>query len=214
MGRSSSSGGSGSSRNTSKGPVAPPSVQTKKVNKLRDRRIVDINVRDITKKQINEPTRMQGGADHKQVWNAVAKGLGNVIRNKKGMPIKDSSGQYILNSKGKREFDKAMKRVPLSQAQRESQTKAMSIISLPLFFVPGGGLIRRAAINRMKDQDRIFTYGGGELSEEQVAEIKAQKAEKGAPPGTKVKRTIPKRKTFIDYAFGKPNQALGTGGNF
>ena len=221
MGRSSSSGSSrngGGNRNPSTPTYGPPSIQTKAENKKRYDYMVDRTVQAVTKKQIGDPTRMQGGADHKTVWNSVAMRKGNYVTNKRGIPLRTSSGSIVMTSKGQREFDKTMKRIPTSKAQRESQSKLMSIISLPLFLVPGGSLIRKATLNRMNDPNRIFTYGGGELPPEQVAEIRAQQAEKGAPPGTKVERKVTKKKSFIDYAFGPKlsvNQTLGaTGGKF
>tara|TARA_R100000742_G_C4243980_1_gene63175 strand:- start:159 stop:815 length:657 start_codon:yes stop_codon:yes gene_type:complete len=217
MGRSSGSSGGGNNNNKGyqgpKGPVAPPSIQTKKVNKLRHDRIVENTVQAITKKQTSDPTRMQGSADRKAVEKAVGMRPGNYVVDSKGMPLRTKSGNLVLTSKGQKEVKANMRRIPLSKAQFESQKKISNVLTIPLMLIPGGGLIRAGIKN--KQQNNVFeggkivsTYGGENLLSD--AERDAVASAQAGKPVTLRSR---KKKTLLSTVFDSTAGKLGVGGN-
>ena len=217
MGRSSGSSGGGNNNNKGyqgpKGPVAPPSIQTPKVNKQRYDRIVENTVQSITKKQTSDPTRMQGSADRKAVTKSVAMRPGNYVTDSKGMPMMTKSGNVVLTSKGRKEVDRNMRRIPISKAQYESQKKISNVMTIPLMLVPGGGLIRAGIKN--KQQNNVFeggsvvsTYGG-----ENLLSDAERNAVASAQTGKEVDLRSRKKKTLLSTVFDSTVGKLGVGGN-
>jgi len=216
MGRSSGSSGGGNNNNKGyqgpKGPVAPPSIQTPKVNKQRYDRIVENTVQSITKKQTSDPTRMQGSADRKAVTKSVAMRPGNYVTDSKGMPMMTKSGNVVLTSKGRKEVDRNMRRIPISKAQYESQKKISNVMTIPLMLVPGGGLIRAGIKN--KQQNNVFeggsvvsTYGG-----ENLLSDAERNAVASAQTGKEVDLRSRKKKTLLSTVFDSTVGKLGVGG--
>lgn len=217
MGRSSGSSGGGNNNNNRgyqgpKGPVAPPSIQTPKVNKQRYDRIVENTVQSITKKQTSDPTRMKGSADRKAVTKAVSMRPGNYVVDSKGMPLRTKSGGIVLTSKGQKEVKANMRRIPISKAQYDSQKKISNVMTIPLMLVPGGGLIRAGIKN--KQQNNVFeggsivsTYGGENLlSDAERNAVASQQAGKAVDLRSRKKKTL--LSTVFDSTVGK----LGVGG--
>jgi len=123
-------------------------------------------ISNITNKQIKNPNRMKGGADSTAVWSSVSSKPGNYVSDSKGNPIRTSSGKVVMTSKGRKEYESAMGRIPISKAQYDSQKKISNILSIPLMFVPGGGLIRAGMKNQQQNNvfqggGNLTTYGGG-----------------------------------------------------
>jgi hypothetical protein len=185
-------------------------------------------ISEITKKQIADPTRMQGGADSDAVWRTVSSKPGNFVTDSKGNPLRTSSGKAVMTSKGRKEYNQAMSRIPLTKAQVDSQRKFMSVASLPLMFVPGGGLLRTAAVGNFdktfqRGGNQMATYGKGNLlSQDESNEIATmmQEAELGRQVDTvdlskrpkKAKRNMNLLDRTFATLFGGGN-LLGTGGN-
>jgi hypothetical protein len=217
--KSSSSGGNNNNKGYQgpKGPVAPPSIQTKKVNKMRDARIIENTVQDITRKQIKDPTRFKGSQDSAQVWNTVSMRTGNYATDSKGRPIRTSSGKIVMTSKGRKEYENAMRRIPLSKKQVESQHKIAKVLTLPLMLIPGGGLIRADIVNKQKDNvfkggSTMSTYGGKNLlSDAEINKIARQQEEViSNKPIAPINVRSRKKKSLLSTIFGKTVGKLGS----
>ena len=109
---------------------------------------------------------MKGSDDSRRVWDAVASKKGNYVMDSKGNAIRTKSGSIVMTRRGRKEYEAEMSRIPLSQAQVKSQQKFVNIMSIPLLFVPGGGIIGGAMRSNLKRNhyaggDKVFTYKGG-----------------------------------------------------
>lgn len=171
----------------------------------------------ITKEQISNPNRMKGRQDSAAVWSSVSSKPGNYVTDRRGNPIRTSSGKVVMTSKGRKEYKQAMRRIPLSKAQYDSQRKMTNILTLPLMLVPGGGLLRVAAKNKMAQSsfnygNKVMTYGGGDnLTDAEANLIARQQMEviEGRPmPEVNLKKR--KRKSLLSTLTG--SEKLGTGG--
>ena len=183
MGRSSgSSGGNGgSSRNKPRVNLTDAPIYSDAIirgnRSARNEVRLQNTVQDITKKQIANKTRMKGSEDSRRVFNAVASKEGNYVKDSKGNALRTRSGSIVMTSKGRKEYEAEMSRIPLSEAQVKSQQKFVNIMSIPLLFVPGGGLVGSHMRNTMKRThyeggDKVFTYKKGtELSQAEMNEI-------------------------------------------
>lgn len=173
----------------------------------------------ITKKQIANPNRMKGGADSSAVWSSVSSKPGNYVTDSKGNPMRTSSGKVVMTSAGRKEYEKAMGRIPISKAQFESQKKMTNILTLPLIAVPGGGLIRAGVKNTQQNNvfeggGRLSTYGGGKnnLTDAEANEIARQQQEViNNRPIPEVDLRSRKKKSLLSTIFGG-FQKLGSGG--
>lgn len=184
-------------------------------------------ISEITKKQIADPTRMQGGADSSAVWRTVSMKPGNYVRDSQGNPIRTKSGKVVMTSAGRKEYNQAMSRIPLTKAQVDSQQKFMKVASLPLMFVPGGGLLRSAAVGNFdkayqRGGNQVFTYGKGNLlsqAEQNTIATSMQEAELGrqvdpvdlSKRPKKAKRNMNLLDKITSSIFGGGN-LLGSGG--
>lgn len=181
-------------------------------------------VQDITKTQIANPSRMKGGDDSKRVWSAVASKKGNYVTDSKGNAIRTKSGSIVMTSRGRKEYEAEMSRIPLSEAQVKSQQNIVNIMSIPLLFVPGGGIIGSAMRNNMKRNhyaggDKVFTYKGDtELTQAEMNEIATEtmKAQGKEVEGqVDLKKRKPKGNfltRMVSGVFGAKQNL--TGGNF
>lgn len=228
---SKSGGGGGGGGNKGyqgpKGPVAPPSVQDKKTNQKRSQRIIENTVQSITRKQTADPTRMQGGADSTAVWKTVSMQQGNFVKDSRGNPVRGRDGKIVMTSKGRQQYEQAMSRIPLTRAQVESQRKFMNVASLPLMFVPGGGLLRSAVVGNFdtayqRGGNTVMTYGKGNLlsqDEQNTIATNMQQQEMNKPVApvdlSTRPRKAPSRMNLLDKTFAKffgGGNLLGTGG--
>lgn len=183
MGRSSgSSGGNGgSSRNKPRVNLTDAPIYSDAIIRGNKSARTEVRIQnttqDITKKQIANPNRMKGSDDSRRVWDAVANRKGNFVTDSKGNALRTKSGSIVMTSKGRKEYEAEMSRIPLSEAQVKSQQKFVNIMSIPLMFVPGGGIVGSAMRNNMKRNhyaggDKVFTYKGGtELTQAEKNEI-------------------------------------------
>ena len=134
-------------------------------------------VQDITKQQIANPNRMKGKDDSRRVWDAVASKKGNYVTDSKGNALRTKSGSIVMTRRGRKEYEAEMSRIPLSEAQVKSQQKFVNIMSIPLLFVPGGGIVGGAMRSNLKRNhyaggDKVFTYQkGSELTQAEMNEI-------------------------------------------
>ena len=225
----SSGGGGGSSRNKPRvnltsAPIYEDAIIRGNKKALNEVRLQN-TVQDITKQQIANPNRMQGTEDSARVWDAVAKKEGNYVKDSKGNAIRTKSGSIVMTGKGRKEYEAEMSRIPLSEAQVKSQQKFVNIASIPLLFVPGGGIVGSAMRNNMKRNhyaggDKVFTYKkGSELTQAEMNEIatetmKAQGKEvEGQVDLTKRKRKGNFLTNMVGDLFGA-KQDLTAGGNF
>ncbi len=230
MGRSSSSSGGngGSSRNKPRvnltsAPIYTDAIVRGQRGALNEVRLQN-TVQDITKSQIANPSRMKGSDDSKRVWSAVASKDGNYVKDSKGNAIRTKSGSIVMTSRGRKEYEAEMSRIPLSEAQVKSQQKFVNIMSIPLLFVPGGGIVGSAMRNNMKRNhyaggDKVFTYKGDtELTQAEMNEIATEtlKAQGKEVEGqVDLKKRKPKGNfltRMVGNVFGA-KQSL-TGGNF
>tara|TARA_B100000029_G_scaffold117531_2_gene110744 strand:- start:10664 stop:11356 length:693 start_codon:yes stop_codon:yes gene_type:complete len=214
MGRSSSSSnssGGGSSRPRVKISDAPIYTDAiiRRNKKARTEVRIQNTTQDITKKQIANPNRMKGGDDSRRVWDAVASKAGNFVTDKFGNAIRTKKGSIVMTSKGKKEYEAEMSRIPLSQAQVKSQRKFVNIMSIPLMFVPGGGLISSAMRHNLKQThyeggQKVFTYKkGSELTQEEMNEIATETAKaQGKDVEGTIDLTKRKKKTIFTKIFG------------
>ena len=222
MGNSSGSSGGGGNNNRPRASISQPPVYQDRIirqsPKARSYVATENKINEITRKQISNPNRMKGSEDKKAITSTVAIKPGNYVTDSKGMPVRTKSGSVVLTSKGKKEVDNAMRRIPLSKAQYESQKKVSNIISLPLMLVPGGGLIRAGIKN--KQQNTVFeggknipTYGGKSLiSKDEANIIERQRLENlNNKPMPEVDLSKRKRKSVLSTIF-EPFGKLGSGG--
>ena len=230
MGKSSSSsgGGGGSSRNKPRVQLTDAPIYSDAIIRgnrgARNEVRVQNTVQAITKQQIANPNRMKGSDDSRRVWDAVASKKGNYVMDSKGNALRTKSGSIVMTRQGRKEYEAEMSRIPLSEAQVKSQQKLLNIASIPLMFVPGGGIIGSAMRNNMKRNhyaggDKVFTYKGGtELTQAEMNEIATEtmKAQGKEVEGTvDLKKRKPKGNfltRMISDTFGA-KQNLG-GGNF
>ena len=143
--KSGSSGGGGSNNNSPKQPrkqLQDKPIYTDAIIRgdagARSYVATENKISEITKKQVNNPNRFKGSEDSRSITATVGLKPGNFVTDSKGRPITDSKGNRVLTSKGRAEKNAAMKRIPLSARQVESQRKVANIITLPLMLLPGG----------------------------------------------------------------------------
>ena len=226
-GSSKSSGGSGgSSRNKPRVNLTDAPIYSDAIirgnRSARNEVRLQNTVQDITKKQIANKTRMEGSDDSRRVFNAVASKEGNYVKDSKGNAIRTRSGSIVMTSKGRKEYEAEMSRIPLSEAQVKSQQKLVNIMSIPLLFVPGGGLVGGAMRRNMKRNhyaggDKVFTYKDSELTQAEKNEIATETMKaRGVEVDEQVDLTKRKRKgnfltRMVGDVFGV-NQSF-TGGN-
>ena len=60
-------------------------------------------ISEITKKQVNNPNRMQGSQDSQAILRTVGMKPGNYVTDRRGNPIRDSKANPVLTSKGRKE---------------------------------------------------------------------------------------------------------------
>lgn len=186
--RSSSSGGGNNSPSRPRKQLNDKPIYQDRIirqdPKARSEVRTENTISSITKKQISDPTRMQGGADSKSVWSSVSSKPGNFVTDSSGNPVRTGSGSVVMTSAGRKEYESAMGRIPISKAQYDSQKKITNILSLPLIAVPGGGLIRAGIKNQQQNNvfeggGRMSTYGGGRnnLTDAEANQIARQQQE-------------------------------------
>ena len=166
--KSSSSGGGNNNSKPRLSVTAPPIYEDRIIRqdpKARSEVRTENTIQKITKAQIKDPTRMKGSSDSKAVWSSVSSKPGNFVTDSKGNPVRTSSGSVVMTKAGRKEYNQAMRRIPLSKAQYDSQKKISNIITLPLMLVPGGGLVRAGIKTNQKNNvfeggGTISTYGG------------------------------------------------------
>jgi hypothetical protein len=225
MGRSSgSSGGGGSNNNSPKQPrkqLQDKPIYTDAIIRgdagARSYVATENKISEITKKQVNNPNRMQGSQDSQAILRTVGMKPGNYVTDRKGNAIRDSKGNPVLTSKGRKEKDAAMRRIPLSAAQVESQRKISNIITLPLMLVPGGGLIRAGVRSNFRNAttkggNKVMTYGKGNLLTQDEANYIASQQET-VKQNRPVTVDLSKRKRKGNLLTRIVGEAFGVGGS-
>ena len=224
MGRSSgSSGGNGgSSRNKPRVNLTDAPIYSDAIirgnRSARNEVRLQNTVQDITKKQIANKTRMKGSEDSRRVFNAVASKEGNYVKDSKGNALRTRSGSIVMTSKGRKEYEAEMSRIPLSEAQVKSQQKFVNIMSIPLLFVPGGGLVSGAMRSNLKRNhyaggDKVFTYKGGtELTQAEMNEI-ATETMKAQGKEVEGQVDLKKRKPKGNFLTRMASEMFGTAQN-
>lgn len=224
----SSGGGGGSSRNKPRVQLTDAPIYSDAIIRgnrgARNEVRVQNTTQAITKQQIANPNRMKGSDDSRRVWDAVASKKGNYVTDSKGNALRTKSGSIVMTRQGRKEYEAEMSRIPLSEAQVKSQQKLLNIASIPLMFVPGGGIVGSAMRNNMKRNhyaggDKVFTYKQG--SELTQAEKNAIATETMKAQGKEVEGTVDLKKrkpkgNFLTRMFSDvfgAKQNLG-GGNF
>ena len=222
--KSGSSGGGGSNNNSPKQPrkqLQDKPIYTDAIIRgdagARSYVATENKISEITKKQVNNPNRFKGSEDSRSITATVGLKPGNFVTDSKGRPITDSKGNRVLTSKGRAEKNAAMKRIPLSASQVESQSKVANIITLPLMLLPGGGLIRAGVRSNFKNAttkggNRVMTYGQGNLLTQDEANYIASQQEtvKQNRPVTVDLSKRNRKGNLLTQMFG---EAFGAGGS-